>query len=107
MSKRAGDENLLLPEQAIALLRKQLDVPVEKYRHDDPRIDGWERVTLKIVERTFGTAFLERLSQKRNNGTTESLNSCEPPRGWDGGCTSRCTGNSDRRTANDNQPTFD
>lgn len=54
MTTPRPDENLLLPEQAISLLRIQLDVPVEDFRHDDLRVDGWERVTLKIVERTFG-----------------------------------------------------
>lgn len=49
-----GGERLLLPEQAIALLRTQLEESVESLRYDDPDIDAWERVTLKIVERTFG-----------------------------------------------------
>ena len=50
----ARDEPLLLPEQAIALLRTQLDEPIETLRYDDPQIETWERVTLKIIERTFG-----------------------------------------------------
>lgn len=54
MMKTGNDEKLLLPEQAIALLRTQLDIPVEGFRYDDPGVDGWERITLKIVERTFG-----------------------------------------------------
>ena len=47
-------EKLLLPEQAIPLLRAQLQEAVETLRHNDPDVDGWERVTLSIVERTFG-----------------------------------------------------
>jgi hypothetical protein len=48
------DDRLLLPEQAIPLLQTQLQEPVENLSYDDPDVDGWERVTLKIVERTFG-----------------------------------------------------
>lgn len=36
------------------MLRKQLDDPVESLPYDDPDVDAWERITLKIVERTFG-----------------------------------------------------
>jgi hypothetical protein len=54
MSKTGVAEQLLLPEQAIPLLRTQLEEPVEDFRYDDPGVDGWERITLKIVERTFG-----------------------------------------------------
>jgi hypothetical protein len=46
--------SLLLPEQAIPMLHKQLDEPVEALRYDHPDVDAWERITLKIVERTFG-----------------------------------------------------
>lgn len=52
--KEEAEEKLLLPEQAIPLLRSQLEEPVEDLRYDDPGVDGWERVTLTIVERTFG-----------------------------------------------------
>jgi len=48
------NQRLLLPEHAIQLLRAQLQEAVETLRHDDPDVNGWERVTLKIVERTFG-----------------------------------------------------
>src|SRR5258708_3360033 len=54
MPKTGVEEQLLLPDQAIPLLRTQLEEPVENLRYDDPGIDGWERVTLRIVERTFG-----------------------------------------------------
>jgi len=54
MPKMDVEEQLLLPEQAIALLRSQLTEPVEALRHDSPDVDGWERVTLTIVERAFG-----------------------------------------------------
>jgi hypothetical protein len=54
MPKTGAAEQFLLPEQAILLLRTQLEEPVEDLRHDDPGVDGWERITLKIVERTFG-----------------------------------------------------
>jgi hypothetical protein len=54
MPKSGAAEQLLLPEQAIPLLHAQLEEPVEDLRHDDPGVDGWERITLKIVERTFG-----------------------------------------------------
>jgi hypothetical protein len=49
-----ADEKLLASEQAISLLRTQLQQGVESLRHDDPEVDAWERVTLKIVERSFG-----------------------------------------------------
>jgi heat shock protein HspQ len=45
---------LLPPEQAIPLLRSQIDELVEILRHDDPSVDGWQRISLTIVERTFG-----------------------------------------------------
>lgn len=48
------DPELLSPEQAISLLRTQLAEAVENLRHDDPDVDAWERVSLTIVERTFG-----------------------------------------------------
>jgi hypothetical protein len=48
------DPKLLPPEQGLSLLRTQLQQAVEHLRHDDPDTDTWERVTLKIVERTFG-----------------------------------------------------
>jgi len=48
------EEKLLLPEQAIPLLRTQLKEAVETLRHNDPDVDGWERVTLRIVECAFG-----------------------------------------------------
>lgn len=54
MRKTEAEEKLLLPDQAIPLLRSQLEEPVEALRYDDPGVDGWERVTLTIVERTFG-----------------------------------------------------
>jgi hypothetical protein len=54
LPKAVSDQKLLLPEQAISLLRTQLQEAVENLRHDDPDVDGWERVSLKIVERTFG-----------------------------------------------------
>ena len=53
------DERLLLPEQAIPLLRTQLQKQAENIRHDDPDAEAWEQVTLKIVERTFGENSLE------------------------------------------------
>ena len=48
------DTKLLSPDQAVPLLRTRLGEAVENLRHDDPAVDAWERVTLKIVERTFG-----------------------------------------------------
>lgn len=51
---RAPDESLLLPEQAIAMLRAQLEEPVEALRYDHFDVDAWERITLRIVERAFG-----------------------------------------------------
>ncbi|MGC1782717.1 MAG: deaminase [Acidobacteriaceae bacterium] len=47
-------EKLLLPEQAIPLLRAQLQKAVETLPHDNPDVDGWERVALGIVEGAFG-----------------------------------------------------
>jgi hypothetical protein len=49
-----ADDQLLLPEQAISMLRTQLEKAVENLRHDDPDVDIWERTTLKIIERSFG-----------------------------------------------------
>lgn len=54
MRKATADEALLLPAQAIPLLRSQLVEAVEALRYDDPDVDGWERISLTIVERTFG-----------------------------------------------------
>ena len=48
------DSKLLPPDQALSLLRTQLQEPVENLRHDDPDVDAWERVTLTVIERTFG-----------------------------------------------------
>jgi hypothetical protein len=48
------DPKLLPPDQALSMLRTQLQQSVEQLQHDDPDVDAWERVTLKIVERTFG-----------------------------------------------------
>lgn len=48
------DPKLLPPDQALSLLRTQLRQAVEQLHDDDPEVDAWERVTLKIVERTFG-----------------------------------------------------
>ena len=48
------DGKLLLPERAIQLLHTQLQERVEILRYDDPDVDGWERVTLRIVEGAFG-----------------------------------------------------
>ncbi len=45
---------LLPPDQAIPMLRKQLDEAVESLRYNDPDVDAWERISLRIVERTFG-----------------------------------------------------
>lgn len=49
-----NDPKLLAPDQATSLLRTQLAEAVENLRHDDPAVDAWERVSLTIVERTFG-----------------------------------------------------
>lgn len=49
-----NDPKLLAPDQALSLLRTQLAETVENLRHDDPAVDAWERVSLAIVERTFG-----------------------------------------------------
>jgi len=48
------DGKLLLPEQAIPLLRVQLQEAVETLRYDDPDVYGWEISTRRIVKRTFG-----------------------------------------------------
>ena len=48
------NNELLASDQAISLLRTQLEEPMEDLRHDDPEVEGWERITLSIVERTFG-----------------------------------------------------
>jgi len=39
MAKNADDQ-LLLPEQAIPMLRAQLEEAVETLRHDDPDVDS-------------------------------------------------------------------
>jgi hypothetical protein len=49
-----GVRKLMLPEQAIPLLDAQLREASETLRHDAPDVDGWERVTLRIVEAAFG-----------------------------------------------------
>jgi len=49
-----NDPKLLAPDQAISLLRTQLAEAVENLHHDDPAVDAWERVSLTIIERTFG-----------------------------------------------------
>jgi len=54
MPMREADEKLLSPEQAIPRLQTQLEEQVEDLKYDDPDVDGWERITLTIVERTFG-----------------------------------------------------
>jgi len=36
------------------MLRAQLEEAVETLRYDDPDVEGWELITLKIVERAFG-----------------------------------------------------
>ena len=67
------DEKLLLPEQAIPLLRTQLKEAVETLHHNDPDVDGWERVTLRIVKGAFGAHsrnakhFAVRLSKARQS----------------------------------------
>lgn len=48
------EAKLLLPEQAIPLLRAQLQEAVENLRHGDPDVYGWELLTRGIVKRTFG-----------------------------------------------------
>jgi hypothetical protein len=48
------DSKLLSSEHAVTLLRTQLQQSVENLHHDEPDVDAWERVTLKIVERAFG-----------------------------------------------------
>jgi hypothetical protein len=50
----AADLKLLSPDQAISKLRTQLEQAVETLRHDDPEVEARGRVSLKIVERTFG-----------------------------------------------------
>jgi hypothetical protein len=54
MPKTNDRDELLRPEEAISLLRSQLAEPIENLRHDDPDVDGWERITLTIVEQAFG-----------------------------------------------------
>ncbi|HEY4354238.1 MAG TPA: 5'-methylthioadenosine/S-adenosylhomocysteine nucleosidase [Acidobacteriaceae bacterium] len=49
-----GNQKLMPPEQAFPKLRAQLEQPVENLRHDDPEVDTWQRVTLALVEHTFG-----------------------------------------------------
>jgi pyrimidine deaminase RibD-like protein len=53
-SRPATGQQLLPPDQAISLLKARLEIAVEDLRHDDPKVDSWERVTKKIVERAFG-----------------------------------------------------
>jgi hypothetical protein len=50
----APDEPLLLPEQAIAMLRAQVEEPVETLRYGHSDVEAWERIALRIVERAFG-----------------------------------------------------
>jgi pyrimidine deaminase RibD-like protein len=49
-----SSEELLLAEEAIRLLQKELDDNVESLRHDDARVETRRRVTQKIVNRAFG-----------------------------------------------------
>src|SRR5579863_10249110 len=46
----------LPPRRAAELLRKQLERLEEtmKWRHDDPRIEGWESTTQEILDGAFG-----------------------------------------------------
>jgi pyrimidine deaminase RibD-like protein len=53
LTTAVADAKLSSPE-AITLLRVQLQEAVETLRHNDPDVDGWERVTLAIVEAAFG-----------------------------------------------------
>ena len=72
-SPLASPQGLLPPNAAISLLRAQLEEPIEDLRHDDPGVDSWERVTLSIVERSFGEHsrntkhFVVRLSEARQS----------------------------------------
>jgi pyrimidine deaminase RibD-like protein len=54
LSTLASPQGLLPPNEAISLLRAQLEEPIEDLRHDDTEVDSWERVTLSIIERAFG-----------------------------------------------------
>jgi len=45
---------LLLPEQAIQMLRAQLAKTPEELHHSDPDAYTWDEITLKIIERSFG-----------------------------------------------------
>lgn len=56
LKRRTADssEELLQADEAIRLLRIQLDENVESLHHDDPNVEAWERVTQTIVDRTFG-----------------------------------------------------
>lgn len=54
LSIPANHQMPLPTDQAISLLRAQLQEPVEDLHHDDPEVDSWERVTQRIVERAFG-----------------------------------------------------
>lgn len=49
-----SSQKLIPPEQALPKLRAQLQEPVEDHRHDDPEVETWERVTLALIECTFG-----------------------------------------------------
>jgi pyrimidine deaminase RibD-like protein len=49
-----SSERFLSADEAIRLLRIQLDDKVESLHHDDPNVEAWERVTQAIVDRTFG-----------------------------------------------------
>jgi uncharacterized protein (TIGR02391 family) len=46
----------LPPEQAIALIRRQLDRlnEIGTLRYDDPRIDAWESTTRDVLDKAFG-----------------------------------------------------
>jgi pyrimidine deaminase RibD-like protein len=54
ISMAVPSQKLLPTAEAISLLKARLELVVEDLRHDDPNVDTWERVTKKIVERTFG-----------------------------------------------------
>ena len=68
LTKTATNGMLLSPDEAIRLLRAQVQEAVENLRHDDPDVDGWERVTQRLVERTFG----EHSRNANHFGTTLS-----------------------------------
>ncbi len=52
--KEMPDHQLMPPDQATSLLKARLEIAVEDLRYDDPKVDAWERVSKKIVERAFG-----------------------------------------------------